>query len=57
MRCLCFIASASAGQDYYKLLGVDKGVDDRTLKKVYRKLALEHHPDKVRTACRLNTSG
>ena len=37
---------ASAGTDFYKVLGVDRGVDDRTLKKVYRKLALQHHPDK-----------
>ena len=30
----------------YKVLGIDRGADDRTLKKAYRSLALQHHPDK-----------
>lgn len=34
-------------KDYYKILGVDKDVDDKTLKKVYRRLALQNHPDKA----------
>jgi len=33
-------------RDYYEVLGVDRGVDEATLKKVYRKLALESHPDR-----------
>lgn len=32
--------------DYYELLGVDKNADDRALKSAYRKLAMQHHPDK-----------
>ena len=36
----------AAGKDLYKVLGIDRGADDRTVKKMYRKLALEHHPDK-----------
>ena len=36
----------SQKRDYYEVLGVDRGVDDDTLKKAYRKLALENHPDR-----------
>jgi len=33
-------------RDYYEVLGVDRGVDEAGLKKAYRKLALQHHPDR-----------
>ena len=33
-------------KDLYKILGVEKSVDDNALKKAYRKLAMKHHPDK-----------
>jgi curved DNA-binding protein len=32
-------------QDYYKLLGVDKNADEKEIKKAYRKLARQFHPD------------
>ena len=32
-------------KDFYKILGVSKGVADADLKKAYRKLAKENHPD------------
>jgi len=32
--------------DYYEVLGVDRSVDGAELKKVYRKLALQYHPDR-----------
>jgi molecular chaperone DnaJ len=32
-------------KDFYAILGVSKDVDDKTLKKTYRKLAREWHPD------------
>jgi chaperone protein DnaJ len=34
------------GSDYYKLLGVDKSVSDKDLKKAYKKLAMKYHPDR-----------
>lgn len=33
-------------RDFYEILGVDKDVDDRTLKKAYRTLAMKYHPDR-----------
>jgi DnaJ-class molecular chaperone len=33
-------------KDYYKILGVDKGASKDDIKKAFRKLAHEHHPDK-----------
>ena len=33
-------------EDYYTVLGVAKGADEDTLKKAYRKLAMQYHPDR-----------
>ncbi|KAJ3191666.1 hypothetical protein HK101_007513 [Irineochytrium annulatum] len=33
-------------KDYYKILGVDRGAGESEIKKAYRKLALQYHPDK-----------
>jgi len=32
-------------EDYYKVLGVNKGATEKEIKRAYRKLAREHHPD------------
>ena len=38
----------AAGKDYYKILGVAKDADEASIKKAYRKLALQLHPDKCK---------
>jgi len=34
-----------AGKDYYQVLGVDRKADQKEIRKAYRKLARENHPD------------
>lgn len=42
---VCIVFSLSL-QDYYSILGVGKNANDREIKKAFRKLAMQYHPDK-----------
>ena len=37
----------TAKRDYYEVLGVDRNADENDIKKSYRKLAVQYHPETV----------
>ncbi|CAN6607862.1 dnaJ-related protein Scj1p [Trichomonascus vanleenenianus] len=40
------ISCVLAGEDYYKILGIPRTATEKEIKKAYRKLSREYHPDK-----------
>ena len=40
-------SAASLEEQYYAVLGLEQGADFAEIKKAYRKLSMQYHPDKV----------
>ncbi|KAE9553345.1 hypothetical protein FO519_003458 [Halicephalobus sp. NKZ332] len=41
-----FSPLAILAEDYYEMLGIQRDADDRTIRKAFKKLAIQKHPDK-----------
>jgi len=42
----CIWRTFMAKRDYYEILGVERGVDEKEIKKAYRRVAMKFHPDR-----------
>ncbi|KAL2862904.1 DnaJ and TPR domain protein [Aspergillus lucknowensis] len=47
LRKAMMLEKRSRQKDYYKVLGVSKDADEKTIKRAYRQLIKKHHPDKA----------
>ena len=46
LSALLFASFVNCGRDFYGILGVKKNSSPAEIKKAYRKLSLQYHPDK-----------
>ena len=37
-----------AKRDYYEVLGIQKGADEKEIKRAYKRLAMKYHPDRTK---------
>jgi DnaJ homolog subfamily C member 10 len=42
----CLTLSVHSGEDFYQLLGITKSATQRDIRRAFKSLALEKHPDK-----------
>ena len=45
---LLLVVAAYAGEDYYKILGLNRDANEQQIKKAFKKLSIKYHPDKNR---------
>lgn len=45
---LSILTFINAGEDYYKILGVPRNADEKTISKAFKKLSVKYHPDRNR---------
>lgn len=43
---LTIVTIALCAKDYYEVLGIKRNANDREIKKAFRRLAVQYHPDK-----------
>ena len=47
LSCVVWLCLTTAAADFYSLLGVTRSATDTEIKRAFRRIALESHPDKL----------
>ena len=45
---MLLVVVAYTGEDYYKILGINRDANEQQIKKAFKKLSIKYHPDKNR---------